>query len=141
MRSGVDVVYPFLSDEWVEEARRIRAEYEDRAPAPPLAVRMNIVVADVPTDAARIDAHLDTTSGMLELEVGHLPDPDVTVTLEYATARAIFVEGDMQTAMGAFLGGRIKVDGDITKLLSVPAAGTIDPVMVEVFTRLRDITA
>ena len=46
--------------------------------------------------------------------------------------------------MQAFLGGRIKVDGDITKLIALQTAGTsaaTDSVAVEMARRLQAMTA
>jgi hypothetical protein len=42
--------------------------------------------------------------------------------MAYGTARSLFVQGDIQAVMQAFLGGRIKVDGDLSKLLD-PKSG------------------
>jgi len=135
--------YQFLSDEWLEEARKIRAEYHDRTPQIPVSVRMNQVIQDVPFGDGVIHAHVDTSSGDLEMEMGHLESPDLTVTLSYYTAKAILVDGDAQAAMQAFLGGRIRVDGDITKMLAlqtVSAGGAADPAALELAKRLQDIT-
>lgn len=115
--------YQFLSDEWLAEARKIRAEFHDKTPQVPVSVRMNQIIQDVPFGDGVIHAHVDTSSGDLEMETGHLDSPDLTVTLGYDTAKAILVDGDAQAAMQAFLGGRIKVDGDITKLLALQTAG------------------
>ena len=134
------MAYPFLSDEWIDEARRIREELGPSAAQPPLLIRANVVVTGLPWTNDRLDAHIDSRTGVIDLEVGHLANPDVTVTLEYPTARAVFVEGDVQGAMQAFLSGRIKVDGDITKLLAIPGAGEVDPVVVEAYQRLRALT-
>jgi hypothetical protein len=54
--------------------------------------------------------------------MGHLPKPDVTVSMGYGTARSLFVAGDVQAVMQAFLGGRVRVDGDLSKLLD-PRSG------------------
>jgi hypothetical protein len=137
------VVYPFLSDEWEAEARRIRAEYEDRAPALPITIRVNLVIRDVPFGEGVVHAHLDTTAGAIELELGHLEGPDVTLTLDYATARTILVGGDPQSVVKAFFGGRIKVDGDISKLLELQTSGVMGGERVdvaEVYGRLQAIT-
>jgi putative sterol carrier protein len=136
--------YQFLSKEWMEEARRIRAEFEGKAPEIPVSVRMNQVITDVPFDEGVINAHLDTSSGRMELDLGHLESPDLTVEMEYSTARAILVDGDASAAMQAFMGGRIKVTGDITKMMALQAAGTsgnVDPVAAEIAQRLQAITA
>lgn len=135
--------YPFLSDEWIAEARRIRAEYGGSLPTPPLPVRMNLVVRGTPSSAGVLEAHLDTTGGELDLETGHLERPDLTVTMDHATARQILVDGDPQAAMQAFLGGRIRVDGDITKLLTLQSSGVVgglDPDSLEMAGRIAAIT-
>lgn len=108
--------YAFLSEEWILQARRIRDEHPDPPPVP-AAVRLNQVITSVPFGNGSVDAHLDTTGGTLVVELGHLDDPDVTVTLEYATAKAIFVDGTPQAAMQAFMAGRIRVEGDMAKLV------------------------
>jgi putative sterol carrier protein len=87
---------------------------------------------------------VDTSSGRLEVEPGHLESPDLTVTLSYATAKSILVDGDAQAAMNAFLGGRIKVDGDITKMLALQTVGAnsaSDPLAVEMVKRIQAMTA
>jgi hypothetical protein len=136
--------YAFLSDEWVAEARAIRAEYADRTPPVPVSVRMNQIVRNVPFGPGTIEAYLDTSSGQLDLEVGHLESPDVTITVDYDTAKALLVDGDPSAAMQAFMSGRIKVDGDIGKLLAMQGSGVMgqgaDPVAGEVARRLHDIT-
>jgi putative sterol carrier protein len=140
--------YPFLSDEWIAEARTIRAEMAaaqpDAGAAPPAAaVRMNQVITDVPFGDGKLDAHLDTSSGTLEMEIGHLEHPDVTVTLDYATAKAIFVDGTLEAGMKAFMDGKVRVQGDMAKLISAlqqlapPDPGAVDQAQA----RIRDITA
>lgn len=85
----------------------------------PITVKVNQIITDVPFGDSPHHAHIDTTSGSLIIEEGHVERPDVTVTTDYLTARSIFVEQDPQAAMQAFLGGKIKVQGDITKLLAL----------------------
>ncbi|MHB1533714.1 MAG: SCP2 sterol-binding domain-containing protein [Acidimicrobiales bacterium] len=136
--------HPFLSDEWLAAARKIRAELGGETVAVPVAVRMNQVINDVPFGSGQIHAHIDTSSGVLEMDIGHLEAPDLTITLGYDTAKAILVDGDAQAVMSAFMGGRIKVDGDITKMLALQTSGVLspaDPAGAEVARRLQDITA
>ena len=131
--------YAFLSDEWVGEAKRIYAESDADGAMAGTAnlapVRVNLVVTDAPFSPAPIDAHVDTSAGRFDIDVGHVAEPDVTISLGYDTARSLFVQGDVQAVLQAFLGGRIKVDGDLTKLLdprsgifpASPAAGSPRP--------------
>ena len=128
--------YQFLSDEWVAAARKIREEADGQAPtgAP---VKMNLVITDVPFGDGSVDAHMDTTSGELDLDFGHVDGPDVTVTLDYGTARSIMVDGDPQAAMQAFMAGKIKLQGDMTKALALQQ-GPADPELAE---KIKEITA
>jgi SCP-2 sterol transfer family len=133
--------YPFLSDEWLEEARRIRAEYEGKGTSIPHVLRMNLVVTSVPFGERDIDAHLDTSGNELQLDTGHLDNPDLTVTVEYETAKAILVDGNPQAGLQALMAGKIRVDGDMTKLMALqtapPGAGSA---AAEMATRLKEIT-
>ena len=114
--------YPFLSDEWTDEARKIRDEYRGKTPPVPHVVKMNQIITDVPFGEGTLEAHMDSSSGEMEFDRGHVENPDVTVTLDYETAKAIFVEGNPQAGMQAFMAGKVKVQGDMTKLMAVQAA-------------------
>jgi len=131
--------FPFLSDEWVSEAKKIREEYEGKGAVVPHQMRMNLIVTEVPFGTGGIDAHLDTSEGAVKLELGHIEPVDLSVTLDYATAKAILVEGNPQAGMQAFMAGRIRVDGDMSKLMAMQGVAP-DPTAAEVATRLRDIT-
>ena len=130
--------YPFLSDEWIAEVRKIGDEFQGAATTPHL-VKMNQVITEVPFGDGTINAHMDTSSGEMQLDMGHVGDPDLTVTLDYETAKAIFVEGNPQAGMQAFMAGKVKVQGDMTKLM-VLQQGTPDPTALEVAAKIKDIT-
>lgn len=137
----VATAYPFLSPDWMNAARALRESMPLPDTAPPVAVRMNLVVTDTPFDAD-VQGHIDTTNGEVVIEDGHLEGPDLTVTVDYATARAIFIDQDAAAAMQAFMGGRIKVDGDLTKMLAMQAsAAAPDENAQALADALRDITA
>lgn len=131
--------YVFLTEEWITAARAIREEHADVAPTPTHTVRMNQVITEVPFGEGSIQAHMDTSGGELRMDLGHLDDPDLTVTLDYATAKAILVEGDPQAGMQAFMSGRITVVGDVSKLMAMQA-GPIDPAAATVAERIQSIT-
>lgn len=132
--------YPFLSDEWVTEARKIREEFEGKAGTIPHQMRMNLVITDVPFSESSIDAHMDSSDGQLKLELGHIDPVDLKVTMDYLTAKSILVEGNPQAGMQAFMAGRIRVEGDMAKLMAMQATPP-DPTAQEVAARLRAITA
>ena len=131
--------YPFLSDEWMTAARDIREEFRGKTQPMTQKIKMNQVITDVPFGAGTIEAHMDSSSGEMEMELGHLSDPEVTVTVDYATAKAIFVDMNPQVGMQAFMAGKIKVQGDMTKLMAMQQTGP-DPVAAEVAGRIKAIT-
>ena len=132
--------HEFLSPEWTEAARSVRREYAGSLAPPAVPVRMNLVVNEVPFGEGTVDAHLDSSDGRLEIDTGHLEDADLTVVLDYETAKAILIDQNPQAGMQAFMAGRIRVDGDMSKLLMLQAS-PVDPVHAEVAARMRDITA
>ncbi|MGH9082291.1 MAG: SCP2 sterol-binding domain-containing protein [Acidimicrobiales bacterium] len=131
--------HPFLSDEWIAEAHAIRAEYRGRAQPIPHAVRMNLVVTEMPSETGDLAAHLDTTTGELDLDKGHLDQADLEVTVDYDTARAILVDGNGQAGMQAYMMGKIRVMGDLTKLMALQTLPP-DGASREMAERLRAIT-
>ena len=137
---GEPGVYPFLSLEWIDAARKIREELKTQATTTPPPFKMNQVVTEVPFGDGTINAHTDTTSGELAMDLGHIEGAEVTVTLPYEVARKILVDGDQAAAMQAFMQGQIKVEGDLSKLMALQTA-QVDPVALEAATRIRAITS
>jgi hypothetical protein len=123
----------------MDAAKAVREEYRGKGAPVPHVVKMNQIITDVPFGDGTIEAHMDTSSGEMEMDTGHIEGADVTVTLDYATAKAIFVEGNPQAGMQAFMSGKIKVAGDMTKLMAMQS-GTADPVADELAKKIADIT-
>lgn len=132
--------YPFLSDEWMDAAKAIREEYKGKGTATPHVVKMNLVITEVPFQDSEINAHMDTSTGEMEMDTGHIEGEDLTVTVDYATAKAIFVDGNPQAGMQAFMSGKIKVVGDMTKMMAMQTAQP-DPVQLEAAAKISEITA
>ena len=131
--------YPFLSDEWLAEARKIREEYKGKGTPPAHAIKMNQIITDVPFGDGTVNAHMDTSGGEVEMDEGHIDGAEVTVTLDYETAKAIIVDQNPQAAMQAFMAGKIKVQGDMTKLMAMQQ-GPPDATAQEVSGRIKEIT-
>jgi hypothetical protein len=135
--------YVFLTNEWIEAARALR-EGADVPADVPHTVRMNLNIVDTPEHDDFPDGsftgHMDTSGGEVKMDKGHLEGPDLTVTVDYETARAIFVEQNPQAGMQAFMSGRIRIEGDITKLMAMQGTSP-DPTAVELANRLKDMTA
>ena len=131
--------HPFLSDEWMAEAKKIREEFAGQSTAAPQKMKMNQIITEVPFGDGTINAHLDTSGGEMVMETGHIDGADLTVTLDYTTAKAILVDGNPQAGMQAFMAGKIKVQGDMTKLMAL--GQTPDPNAVEIAAKIKEITS
>lgn len=130
------MAYKFLSDEWIAAVRKLREELgEDDTPAPQ-PVKMNFNIIQVPFGEGTVEAHLDTTGGKAEMELGHLDGPDVTATLDYETAKRIMVDADPSAGMQAFMAGKIKLQGDMTKALAMQS-GPPNPELIE---KIQELT-
>ena len=130
------MTHPFLSDEWMTAARAIREKYADQVPPVTTVIRINQVITDVPFGDGEIHSHIDTSSGQMVMELGELDEPDATITTDYETAKALFVNQDQAASMQAFMTGKVKVQGDMMKLMSmqtaVPASEAADQIADEI---------
>ena len=128
--------HQFLSESWIEAARDIRHRYSGDVPVIDVVVRINVITTKVPFGDGSISAYIDTSNGSLEMELGSIEESDLTVTTDYETARKLFVEQDPTASMQAFMAGRIKVEGDITRLMvmqtSLPQTEKTEAVAAEI---------
>jgi hypothetical protein len=128
---------PFLSEAWIAAARGVRDRHGD-LPAPTTLVRVNLTVTDVPFPPSdTLLAHVDTAQGSTGIELGHLADPQVSLTTDYDTARAVFVAQDQAVAVQAFMSGKIRVQGDLSKLLALQAT-TTDAAVADITARIAE---
>lgn len=63
-----------------------------------------------------------------------------TLTVPFATAKQLFIDGDQSAAMQAFMSGKIKVEGDMTKVLALQSVAPT-PEQEAFQGRLRELTA
>lgn len=115
--------YPFLSEAWIVAAREVRVRYEDQTPAIVASVRANLNISEVPFGEGTLEAHLDTSTGKMELELGHLEVADVTLSMDYATAKGFVVNQDQAVIMQAVMAGKVRIQGDYTKLMAMATVG------------------
>ena len=132
--------YPFLSPEWIEAAKKIYEESGGSgATSGAPAMKMNQVITDVPFGEGTIEAHIDSSEGTTQMDLGHIEGAEVKITVPYAVAKAIFVEGDAAAGMQAFMSGQIKVEGDMTKLMAMQGAAP-DAAALEIQQKIKAIT-
>ena len=135
------VSYPFLSPEWIEAARAIRHKYASAGHEIAASIRLNQTITGVPFGDGAVSSYVDTTSGEVELELGSLVEPDATISTDYETARALFVEQNPEAVMIAFMSGRIKVEGDLMKVMSLQTTMPATDVAHAIAAEIKAITA
>lgn len=133
-------MYVFLTDEWMVAARALRERYAERLPDVTIEVRINQVITGVPFGAGTLHAFVDSSGGTLDLELGQLDDPDVTLTTDYETAKAMVVDQDPAIVMQSFMAGKITVQGDMMKLMAMQIAAPPNEASVEFAAELQQIT-
>lgn len=128
------MAHEFLSDEWMDAVEALR----DEAPEPPAATKdlvINLVVPDSPFGERQ--AHM--AGG--QFERGLHDSAPTKLTVPYEVAKSVFIAGDQQAAMQAFMSGKIKVEGDMTKLMAMQTAGAPSPEQEAFQSKIKDLTA
>jgi hypothetical protein len=133
--------HPFLSEEWMAETKAIRERYAGQTTKVTVAVRVNQVITGTPFGEGTVESFLDTSSGEIVMELGRLEDADVTLTTDYDTAKAIFVDQDPAAGMQAFMTGKITVQGDMMKLMAMQTALPTDEASRQIANEIKAMTA
>ena len=110
---------PFLSDAWFDAAAKVISEHDAGAP-PGTNVLMNLEVDD---GGNKIHFHMGTRDGATLFGKGHDDGADLTLSTDMETARAVFVDANPQAGMQAFMSGKVRVQGDMTKLMMAQSGG------------------
>jgi hypothetical protein len=135
------MTHAFLSDDWMAAAKAVREKYADRASTVTTSIKMNQVITDVPFGEGTLHLILDTSSGFVVMEPGAMETPDLTVTTDYDTARKVFVDQDQAAGMQAFMAGKIKVQGDMMKMMALQTGMPNDDIAKQISAEIKDLTA
>ncbi len=123
--------YEFLSDAWIEAVQKITEESAEEVQqaasgaAPGIDLKLNQTVTDVPESAGGGEKklHMIISGGKFEWGLNHIDDADATIITDYETAKQIFVANDPQAGMQAFMAGKLRIEGDMTKLMALQQGG------------------
>lgn len=101
----------FLSPAWFDAVRSIRARHADVHGAAG-SYRTNHTVTNVP-EYGTVEFHLDLGDDVF-YEPGHVEDADLSVTYDYDTARAIYLDRSirLEELRDADIDGRVTFVGD-----------------------------
>jgi predicted lipid carrier protein YhbT len=103
----------YLSQEWMEQGLKLAESQPER---PGATARMQYVVTGGPDGDISYYWILENGK-LLESVLGELPDPDFTLTQSYDDA--VKVQKGELDANAAFMQGRVKVTGNMAKLMSL----------------------
>jgi putative sterol carrier protein len=103
----------WLSQEWLDESTRLAQSQPERTGA---TARLQYVITDTPNGEVKYYWIVDNGK-LLENRLGELADAEVTLTETYDDAMRI-QKGELD-ANAAFMQGKIKVDGDVGKLMAL----------------------
>lgn len=138
------MAHTFLSDEWFDAVMALKDQHAPDTISAEFSIVMNQVISEVPFGTGRLEISVDTTSGAPHIVRGHRERADVTVRTDYATAKSVLIDQDPQAVMQAFMSGRILVEGDIAKLMTIQASamGAVEqhPDRAEIAKKLKDLT-
>jgi len=126
--------HEFLSGDWFAEAERLQGEIDPPIPEAVAKLVINLTVTAGPSGdiAARMQGG--------RMALGHAEDAPTTLSLPYGVARQMFIEGDPNAAMQAFMSGEIKVEGDMAAMMGMQAAGPPGPEAQELSARIKEMT-
>jgi putative sterol carrier protein len=114
--------HAFLSEGWIAAVEVIVAGQDAGTAGAQGNTVVNLVVTDTPFGEDK-QFHMGTVDGAAIMGGGHRDGADVTLTTDYLTAKEVFVAGNPQAGMQAFMAGKVKVQGDMTKLMAQQAGG------------------
>ena len=127
---------PFLSDAWLDEVKAIAEESGGGGGMMPAGAELNMVITGGPEG----DKELHVANGVSQ--TGLLDTAPTKLTVPYDVAKDMFINGNQQAAMQAFMSGKIKVEGDMTKLMAMQGGANPDPAAAEALQkRIKEITS
>lgn len=104
----------YMTQEWLDEARKLAESQPER---PGASAKMQYVLTDTP-EGGDIKYYWILENGkLLESKLGELPDVDFTMTLSYDDS--VKVQKGELDANAAFMQGRMKVTGNMGKLMQL----------------------
>jgi putative sterol carrier protein len=103
----------WLTQEWLDEERRLAESQPER---PGASSRMQYVITGTPEGDVRYYWILENGK-LLDSKLGDLSDSEVTLTTNYDDAMKV-QQGELD-ANAAFMQGRIKVTGNMAKLMAL----------------------
>ena len=126
--------HQFLSDSWFDEIKELRDAADIPVPEAIKDLVINVEVNGGP--GGDVTAHMKAG----RFEKGLAEGAPTKLILPFDIAKKMVVEGDQNAATQAFMSGQIKVEGDMTKLMSMQGAGPPSEAQKELEEKIRAMT-
>ena len=123
----------FLTDEWFEQVEKMGQEAGELNLPPALA---NMVVNLKVTDTEQ-DIEASFADGLLHR--GLNDNATTTLLLDRSILQSIITDFDTNEIMGAFMSGKIRVEGDMSQLMAVQTARP-SAEQKELYSNIKSIT-
>jgi len=115
----------FLSEEWAKEmTNALNSSDEFKQAAASQQVKLQQVVTDTP-DAGEVKYYFTLEGGNAEVSLGEIADAEATISQNYETAVAI--NKQELNAQQAFMQGKLKISGNMMKLMQLQSVFTAMP--------------
>lgn len=115
----------FLSEDWAKEVTNALNSSEDfKKAATGQAAKLQQVVTDGP-DGNEVKYYFNLGDGSVDVAVGELADAEATITQNYETAVALAKQE--LNAQNAFMQGKLKIAGNMMKLMQLQGVFTALP--------------
>ena len=123
----------FLTEAWFEEVEQLGSAAGELNLPPSLAnMVVNLKVSDTEQDI-----ECNYANGLLNR--GLSDEATTTLLLDRSTLQSIVTNFDMNEVMGAFMGGKIRVEGDMSQLMALQTARPSTE-QKELFKRIKAMT-
>jgi putative sterol carrier protein len=111
------VAIKFLSQEWADQmTEALNSSEEFQKAAGGQSAKLQQVVTDTP-DGGEVKYYFTLEGGKAEVQLGELQDAEATITQNYETA--VGVTKQEINAQNAFMQGKLKISGNMMKLMQL----------------------
>lgn len=106
----------YLSEEWAKE---VTNRFQSTEAVTNAAKGQNVTIQQIVTEAPGGDVkyYFKIADGTPEVAIGEIDSPEVTITQSYETSIAVD-KGELN-AQNAFMQGKLKIQGNLMKLMSM----------------------
>jgi putative sterol carrier protein len=102
----------YLSDEWFVKVEELAKEVNLEIPPALADMKINMTIT---SDSGNIDMAMNGG----KIQKGHAADAKTKITIPYDLAKKMFVDEDRQAGMQAFMSGKMKIEGDMSKMMAM----------------------